>query len=71
MRIKLDKKWQAKLLDLPESGMGFQNVKVKLKDGTKINGTVFNSEILQVSDKQDNFGTKDIEDIGLGLDSDS
>lgn len=33
---------------LPESGMGYQNVTVKLKNGIILKGIVMNSDILKV-----------------------
>lgn len=36
------------LINQPESGMGFQNVILHMKDGSKRNGTVFNCENLSI-----------------------
>ena len=46
-RIKLSDAWQKKLADLPESGMGFQDVVVTTKDGRTIDGFVHNGEFLE------------------------
>ena len=48
-RLGLSQKWIDKLKNLPESGMGYQNVMVKLKNGVVFNGTVINSDILHVN----------------------
>ena len=48
--------------NLPESGMGYQNVTVKLKNGVVLKGIVLNSDILQV-DNHTIFKNDDIDDI--------
>lgn len=48
-RIELPKKFVKYLVTLPENGMGFQIVKVILKNGNVINNLkVFNSSVLLV-----------------------
>ena len=49
---------------LPESGMGYQNVTVKLKNGVVLKGMVMNSDILQV-DNYVVFKNDDIDDINV------
>ena len=60
--MKLSRKWVNKMKKLPESGMGYQNVKVKLKDGTILKGIVTNSDTLQITSPI-RFSVKDIQDI--------
>ena len=49
---------------LPESGMGYQNVAVKLKNGVVLKGIVTNSDILKV-DSCAIFKNDDIDDINI------
>ena len=61
MRIKLDKRWVERLLAMPESGMGYQRVDVKLADGRELkDAVVLNAELLEVPD---DFGLATITDI--------
>ncbi|MEK7121140.1 MAG: hypothetical protein AAB857_00355, partial [Patescibacteria group bacterium] len=60
--LGLSKKWIDKMKNLPESGMGYQNVTVKLKNGVVLKGIVLNSDILQV-DNHTIFKNDDIDDI--------
>ena len=49
MRIKLDQHWTKRLLQLPESGMGYQRVDVRLADGRELRDVlVFNCEEMEV-----------------------
>ena len=64
MEIKLSRKWVSKMKKLPESGMGYQRVKVKLKEGVILYGIVTNCDTLQVTDSIV-FGNKNIENISL------
>lgn len=64
MTVKLSGKWTDKMKSLPESGMGYQNVRVKLKDGTILGGVVRNSDSLDVIGNV-LFGVDDIDDIDL------
>lgn len=49
---------------LPESGMGYQNVIIKLKSGTVLRGVVVNCEILQVVGYH-LFNNDDIDEMNL------
>jgi len=61
MRIKLDKKWIARLVRLPESGMGYQRVDLRLKDGREVKDVpVFNAEELDLADEFARIGIKDV-----------
>jgi len=52
MRIKLDRCWTERLLDLPESGMGYQRVDVRLTDGRELlDVVVFNAKELELPDE--------------------
>ena len=49
MRVKLDQRWTKRLLELPESGMGYQRVDVRLADGRELRDLlVFNAEEIEV-----------------------
>ena len=50
--------------NLPESGMGYQNVTIKLKNGAVLKGVVMNSDILKV-DGYVVFKNDDIDEINL------
>ncbi len=50
-RLKLPPRWTEYLLTQPESGMGYQRVALKLKDGRTIRpAVVLNAEQLQVDE---------------------
>jgi len=38
--MRLSRKWVDKLVNLPEAGMGYQTVDVRLKDGRTVNGLI-------------------------------
>jgi len=66
MRLALDPHWIDWLTRLPESGMGYQRVRIRLRDGTLIpKAIVLNSEILQVDDPAPPFCAADIARIEL------
>ncbi len=63
MRVKLDKRWTARLVRLSESGMGYQRVDLRLKDGREVRDVpVFNAEELDLPDE---FARVGIEDVRL------
>lgn len=64
MLIKLNDKLTNKMISFPESRMGSQDVIVTLKNGTKINAVVLNSNILLVDDKH-KITSNDIHDINI------
>ena len=64
MTIRLSSKWIDKMKSLPESGMGYQNVRVRLKNGMILGGMVRNSDSLDVIGDV-LFGISDIVDIDL------
>ena len=64
MQLTLEKKWVELLVNFPESGMGYQRVLIRLKDGRNVeNAVVFNSEVLQVPDEIPPFQSDDIVDV--------
>ena len=49
MRQKLDKKWAAFLLTLPESGMGYQRIDLFFVDGSMLHDIVaYNAEEIEI-----------------------
>jgi hypothetical protein len=51
VRIKLDRRWVERLLNMPESGMGYQLVDVEMADGRELkNAVVLNAELLELPD---------------------
>jgi len=66
MKLRLSKVWVKKLLNLPETGMGYQKVDVLLKDGRKIEGVfVYNAEFLELPEAYQGVTINDIVDITL------
>jgi len=63
VRIKLDKRLVERLLTLPESGMGYQRVDVKMADGRELkNAVVLNAELLELPD---DFGPATVTEIRM------
>jgi hypothetical protein len=63
MRIKLEQRWIDRLCQLPESGMGYQRVDLRLADGrTMINVPVFNAEEAELPE---DWADAKIEDVSL------
>jgi hypothetical protein len=66
MQLQLDQRWIQKLSRLPESGMGYQRVRVRLTAGRTIDDAlVFNASVLQVADDISPFQSEDIAEIEL------
>ena len=64
MKLKLDKPWTEKLLNYPETGMGYQKVDVILKSGQIIrNIIVLNAEDLVLPDQYADLKLKEIADL--------
>lgn len=60
MRIKLDPCWK-RLLELPESGMGYERADVRLADGRELRDVlVFNAEEIEVPGE---FAAAEIADV--------
>ena len=62
MRVALPEVWKKKMVSLPETGMGYHKVRILLKNGTVIDGMVFNSEIV---DTNIPFDLNEIVDISI------
>jgi hypothetical protein len=63
MRIKLEQRWTRRLLQLPESGMGYQRVDLRLADGRELkNVLAFNAEEVELPDE---CADAKIEDVQL------
>jgi hypothetical protein len=63
MRIKLERRFVERLANLPESGMGFQRVDLRLADGREVRDVlVFNTEEADVPDE---FAHANIADVRL------
>ena len=61
MTRKLDSRWTRQLADLPESGMGYQRVDVRLTDGREVIDTrVFNAEDIELPDDCEDATIEDI-----------
>ncbi|MDQ3683667.1 MAG: hypothetical protein M3352_11460 [Bacteroidota bacterium] len=65
LRIELPEKFVCQLVNLPESGMGYQMVKVFLKDGKVLKKhKVFNASVLELLPNE-KFSHSDIVKIEL------
>ena len=63
MRIRLEPRWTKRLLELPESGMGYQRVDIRLVDGRELKDlVVFNAEEIEVPEE---FARAQIKDVRL------
>ena len=52
MRVKLEQQWTERLLELPESGMGYQRVDIRFANGRKLEDVmVFNAQEFEVPDE--------------------
>ena len=61
MRVKLEQRWIKRLLNLPESGMGYQRVDLSLADGRELKDVpVFNAEEVELPDEFTNVSIKDV-----------
>ncbi len=61
MRVKLDDRLVKKLLSLPESGMGYQRVDLRLADGRELQDVVvFNAEEVDLPDSAARVGIADL-----------
>jgi hypothetical protein len=63
MRVKLDQHWIERLLESPESGMGYQRVDIRFANGQELRDLlVFNAEELEVPDE---FAQTEIKEVRL------
>ena len=66
MRLKLEQRWTERLLELPESGMGYQRVDIRFANGRTLKDVVvFNAEEVEVPDV---FAQAKIRDVSLHAD---
>lgn len=66
MRLPLDSAWTERLRRLPESGMGYQRVRVKLRDGRVLDdAVVLNAQVLQLAADVGAVAAQDIVDLEL------
>lgn len=64
MLLKLDPKWTEELRRLPESGMGYQRVRLRLKDGRLIpDAVVLNADVLDIPAPATSFCAEDIQEL--------
>jgi hypothetical protein len=61
MRVKLAERWVRRLTALPESGMGYQRVDVRLADGRELKDVlVFNAAEIELPDRYARVGIADM-----------
>ena len=61
MKYRLEPRWARHLAQLPESGMGYQRVDVRLADGREVIDTVvFNGEEIELPDDCRNVEIREI-----------
>ena len=65
MTVHLPERWAERLCELPESGMGFQNVVVRLRDGASWPVIVYNAEKFEWPNDRPAIDPSDSLDIGL------
>lgn len=66
MQLRLDQRWSEKLARLPESGMGYQRVRVRLRAGRTIDeALVYNGSVLEIPDGVAPFSPQDIDAIEM------
>ena len=61
MRVKLEARWTRKLLQSPETGMGYQRVDLRLADGRELKDVLaFNAEEVELPDDCASVGIADV-----------
>ena len=65
MTVHLPERWIQRLCELPESGMGYQNVLVRLRDGSVWTAIVFNAEQFEWPPDRPPIGPSDIMEVNL------
>lgn len=62
MKVRLDEHWRRVMAQLPESGMGYQRVDVRLDDGREVIDTVvFNGQDLELPDDCSGAAIQDVQ----------
>lgn len=59
--VKISKQWQDKLSNLPETGMGYQHIDIKLKDGRTLTGVIVTNGDTCIS--TESFNSEDIRSV--------
>ena len=63
MRLQLEQRWTERLLELPESGMGYQRVDIHFANGRILKDiVVFNAQEFEVAEE---FAQAEIRDVSL------
>ncbi len=65
MTVHLPENWIQRLCELPESGMGYQNVVVRLRDGSVWTGIVYDADQFEWPADRPPIGPSDIVEIDL------
>jgi hypothetical protein len=66
MIMSLSERWSQRLVAMPESGMGYQKVRVRLSNGRELrNVIVQNAERMSLPDDAGQVSEADIQDIEL------
>ena len=65
MTVHLPEHWIQRLCELPESGMGYQNVVVRLRDGSAWTAIVYSAEQFEWPADRPPIGPSDIAGIDL------
>jgi hypothetical protein len=61
MKVRLEQRWIKRLLEWPESGMGYQRVDVRLADGRELKDLpVFNAEEIELPEEFVGMRIKDL-----------
>lgn len=64
MHIHLNEKWSDALCEFPESGMGYQRVDIRLRNGRQVKQVlVFNAEVMEWPDEYRRIRVDDIADM--------
>ena len=62
MRVRLEQRWTKRLLQLPETGMGYQRVDLRLADGRELKNVIaFNAEEIELPDECANAEIEDVQ----------
>ena len=65
MTVHLPERWIELLCSLPESGMGYQNVVVRLRDGSKWHVIVYNAERFDSPPDRPSIKASEIVDMSI------
>lgn len=65
MTVHLPERWVELLCSSPETGMGYQNVLVRLRDGSKWRVIVYNAECFETPPDRPSIEASEIVDISI------